>query len=138
MKNKTLIIFIILILTSCTATSHKINKNESQTSISTKILAGTTTPYIEFNNKDYQKALADNKTVLLYFYANWCPLCKLEQAQTFSAFNELNKTNFIGKINEICQKTYLKYLIIRFRKYLFFLFQIFLIIKYLSAIATLQ
>jgi len=32
----------------------------------------------------------------LYFYANWCPICKREQVDTFAAFNELNDQNLIG------------------------------------------
>ena len=61
-----------------------------------KILAGTTSKYLEFNKADYDKALGENKKILLYFYANWCPICKREQVDTFAAFNELNDQNFIG------------------------------------------
>ena len=61
-----------------------------------KILAGTVSPYIEFNNEDYQKALKENKKILLYFYASWCQLCKAEQPNTFAAFNELKYPNLVG------------------------------------------
>ncbi len=61
-----------------------------------KVLAGTKTPYLDFNKADYNKALSENKTILLYFYATWCPICKEEQKKTIGAFNELNKENFIG------------------------------------------
>ena len=62
-----------------------------------KILAGTeATKYLDFNRADYDKALKEKKKILLYFYANWCPICKKEQVDTFAAFNELNYPDLIG------------------------------------------
>ena len=62
-----------------------------------KVLAGTEkTKYLEFNKADYDKALKDKKKILLYFYANWCPICKKEQPETFAAFNEMNDPDLIG------------------------------------------
>ena len=43
-----------------------------------KVLAGTTSPYLDFKKADYDKALADNKIIVLDFYANWCPICREE------------------------------------------------------------
>ncbi len=61
------------------------------------VLAGSEkTKYLDFNKADYDKALKENKKILLYFYANWCPICKLEQPKTFAAFNEINDENLIG------------------------------------------
>ncbi len=62
-----------------------------------KALAGTeSTPYLEFNQGDYEKALSQDKTILLYFYASWCPICRAEQPETFAAFDELNNDKVIG------------------------------------------
>ncbi len=60
------------------------------------VLAGSTSPYIDFNKEDYERALTDGKKILLYFYASWCPICKSEQIETFSAFNSLNDPNLVG------------------------------------------
>ena len=62
-----------------------------------KVLAGTEkTKYLDFNKADYEKALKEKKKILLYFYANWCPLCKKEQPETFAAFNEINDPDLVG------------------------------------------
>ena len=62
-----------------------------------KVLAGSeATKYLDFNKADYAKALKEKNKILLYFYANWCPLCKKEQPETFAAFNEINDPDLIG------------------------------------------
>ena len=61
-----------------------------------ELLAGNESLYLVFNNEDYHKALLEDKIILLYFYANWCPECRKEQPQTISAFNELKNNDLIG------------------------------------------
>lgn len=61
-----------------------------------EVLAGTTTPFVNFNQKDYDQALRENRDILLYFYANWCPICRVELTRTHEAFNELELTNVVG------------------------------------------
>ena len=60
------------------------------------VLAGTTTPYIDFNTADYEKALAENKVILLNFYANWCSECRAEQPRIFAAFSQLDNPAVVG------------------------------------------
>lgn len=60
------------------------------------ILAGNSAPLIDFNKADYDKALASGKIVFLYFYANWCPICRAEFPGMQEAFNELSTDKVIG------------------------------------------
>lgn len=62
-----------------------------------KKIAGDKTVVLEFNKADYEVAIASDKLVVLYFYANWCPVCKEETANAFyPAFNELTTDMVIG------------------------------------------
>ncbi len=67
-----------------------------KTSYSGKVLAGADTKYLEFSKADYELALKENKKIVLYFYANWCPICKAEQNHVFSAFSEIKDKDLIG------------------------------------------
>jgi len=60
------------------------------------VLAGTTSPLIEFNGADYNRALGEGRTILLYFFANWCPICRVEFQDTEAAFRELSEPDVIG------------------------------------------
>jgi len=65
-------------------------------SFSGEVLAGSQSPLLDFNEPDYQKAIASDKLVVLYFYANWCPSCKIEFPKMQSAFDELSGDNVVG------------------------------------------
>ncbi len=71
-------------------------KNVSMAKYSGTVLAGTSSLFIDFNKADYDKALQSDKLVLLYFYANWCPICVAEVPELKSAFNELTTDKVIG------------------------------------------
>jgi len=60
------------------------------------VLAGKSAPLLDFTKTDYDAAIASNKLVVLYFYANWCPLCKVEFPIIQEAFNELTTDKAIG------------------------------------------
>jgi len=51
---------------------------------------------LDFNQSDYENAIANEKLVVLYFYANWCPICKAEFPLMQKAFNELDTDKVIG------------------------------------------
>ncbi len=59
-------------------------------------LAGKSSPLLDFTKADYEKATASGKLVVLYFYANWCPLCKAEFPVMQEAFNGLSSEGVIG------------------------------------------
>ncbi|MCR4330380.1 MAG: thioredoxin family protein, partial [Patescibacteria group bacterium] len=61
------------------------------------VLAGSSAPLLEFNKADYDAAIASDKLVVLYFYANWCPVCKEETKNSlYPAFNELTTDKVVG------------------------------------------
>ncbi len=60
------------------------------------VLAGNVSPFLEFNKADYERAKQENKIILLDFYANWCPICRVEEPEIFAGFEELNNSNVVG------------------------------------------
>jgi len=67
-----------------------------ESSFKGQVLAGSRSLLLDFNNEDYEKALKDKKIVVLYFYANWCPICRAEFPKTQSTFNKLSSDDVIG------------------------------------------
>jgi thiol-disulfide isomerase/thioredoxin len=53
-------------------------------------------PLLEFNQTDYDNAISSGKLVVLYFYANWCPICKEEFPRMEAAFDSLNDPSVVG------------------------------------------
>ena len=69
---------------------------DDEVSYSGTVLAGTKSLVLDFNQQDYNQALAANKTILLYFYANWCPTCAAEVPKMYSAFNQLDSDQIVA------------------------------------------
>ena len=53
-------------------------------------------PLLDFTKADYDAALQTDKLIVLYFYANWCPICKAEFPMMQSAFSKLTNGHVIG------------------------------------------
>jgi|GEM_PF-3879685 len=61
------------------------------------VLAGSNAPLIDWNRADYDKAKQSGRLVVLYFYADWCPICRDEvQNALYPAFNELTRNDVVG------------------------------------------
>ena len=74
----------------------KDNSMVSEREFKGRVLAGTITQYLEFNKEDYDKAVLENKIILLNFYASWCHICKSEQKDAILAFDEMSYDNVVG------------------------------------------
>lgn len=59
-------------------------------------LAGTSAPLLDFTKADYDAALKTDKLIALYFYADWCPVCKAEFPVMQGVFSELTTDKVIG------------------------------------------
>lgn len=60
------------------------------------VLAGSKAQVIDYNKPDFDKALAAKKLVVIYFYADWCPICRAEVPKMYEAFNELTSSDVVG------------------------------------------
>ena len=61
-----------------------------------EVLAGKTSPLYNFTKAKYDEAIKSDKLVVLYFYADWCPICKAEVPKLYAAFDELTTDKVVG------------------------------------------
>lgn len=60
-------------------------------------LAGKAAPLLDFAKADYDMVLGSDKLIVLYFYANWCPICKAEtESALYPIFNQLSSDQVVG------------------------------------------
>lgn len=60
------------------------------------VLAGSSAKLLDFTQSDFEKAKASDSLIVLYFYADWCPICREEFPKMQQAFNELQDGNAVG------------------------------------------
>lgn len=59
-------------------------------------LAGDSAPLLDFTKADFDEALKSDKLMVLYFFANWCPICRVEFPKAQAAFDELTSDQVLG------------------------------------------
>lgn len=74
-----------------TNTNNEVNKSQPD-----GYIAGNESLLLEVSEQNYQQAQDDGKLVVLYFYANWCPICREEFEDTKAVFEQLSDPNVIG------------------------------------------
>ncbi len=52
--------------------------------------------YYRYSKEAYQAAVNEKAIVYLYFYANWCPICRESRPKILEAFNKMNFDDVIG------------------------------------------
>ncbi len=73
---------------------------EAQTSPTGEQVAYVAGAYQNFSEAAYDAALADGKTVILDFHADWCPTCRANEPVITSVFKSNIDTNLVGfKVN---------------------------------------
>lgn len=50
----------------------------------------------EYSKAAYDTAIASGKVVVLYYFANWCPICKVEFPKFQSAVQQLSDDRFVA------------------------------------------
>lgn len=72
-------------------------ETKTETSFNSAVIAGSSAPLLEFDQRDYEAATKSGRLVVLYFYANWCPICKAEFADAVKpAFNSYSGDDVVG------------------------------------------
>lgn len=61
-----------------------------------KIAGSDSAPLLEFSEEDYKRAEENGDVIVMFFYANWCPLCKLEFPKMKGAFNDFEGSGVVG------------------------------------------
>ncbi len=52
--------------------------------------------YVGYTKEDYEKAISENRVVVLFFTSNWCKECLDQETIISEVFSELNKEGIVG------------------------------------------
>lgn len=101
MNKFTLILILALIVGSgfIIYQSQRNQKTISQTSTtsnSSSQASPTLATLVDFSPESYAQAIKSEKLVVVYFYANWCPICRAEFPQMQQAFASVDSSKVIG------------------------------------------
>lgn len=74
------------------------NQNSSNTDQVDKndILKDVPSVYIEYSKEAYDKAISENRIVVLFFTSNWCQECINQDLVNRSVFEDLNTSGLVG------------------------------------------
>ena len=72
------------------------NKSSPEPSLTPLASATSGASLTDFTKADYDTALKTDKLIVLYFYANWCPICKAEFPVMQKVFSEMTADKVIG------------------------------------------
>ena len=88
----------VLLITACTSgtTQPESTPQMHKEGSTATILAGKSALVRDFTQAEYEAALKTDQVIVLYFYANWCSVCKAEFPQMQEAFSELTTDKVIG------------------------------------------
>lgn len=78
------------------ASSPSAARSDTPVAYTGTVLAGSTVPLLDFTAADYALAKSSGKVIVLYFYANWCPICREEFPLAEAAFDQLTTPNVVG------------------------------------------
>lgn len=97
-----LILFILAVLLIAgagyfifTSQGTKPQQSETTTQQIPEVANQQTSNYKDYSSEEYQKALRDQKIVLLYFIANWCPICREQEPINIQVMKELEQDSQI-------------------------------------------
>lgn len=90
------LVAIVLVLGGVAYYANQSQTEEDKMEQKSAVLAGKSALLLDFTKADYDATIPSDKLIVLYFYANWCPICKAEFPIAQGAFNELTTDNVVG------------------------------------------